>query len=238
MFGLIKENILSELEKVYQEKGDNDFKKSFAKYVKTLKENKTLREFNEIYDLINNMRFADENIAKDFIEESIAHLKSLNLKDVSKLEALTESNKSIEGTVSNSIDQLVFNEKLSILDKVTHKSNLVKHLTRSEKDATPSLQESLDKFNTSIVDKISKLNEEQVKVLNLFAENDESKINTYYHNLIENTQQKVESIINNADDITIVKKLLEVRTKLNGMAKEKPSLDSIDNLLDLNKSFE
>jgi hypothetical protein len=237
MFGLIKENILSDLEKIYQDKGEKDFKKSFAKYVKTLKENKTLKEFNEIYDLINTMKFDDENIAKDFVEESIAHLKTLNLDDVNKLKTLTESNKSIEGTITESIDQLVFNNKLSILDKVTHKANLVKHLTRTEKEV-PSLQESLDKFNTSIVDKISKLNEEQVKVLNLFAENDESKINTYFQNLVENTQQKVENVINKSDDIMIVKKLLEVRSKINEMSKEKPSLDAIDNLLDLNKSFE
>ena len=39
MFGQLKESILSDLEKTYQEKGEKDFKKSFAKYVKVLKEN-------------------------------------------------------------------------------------------------------------------------------------------------------------------------------------------------------
>jgi|LauGreDrversion4_2_1035121.scaffolds.fasta_scaffold00345_4 hypothetical protein len=237
MFGQLKESILSNLEKTYQNKGEKDFKESFAKYVKVLKENNTLREFTEVYDLLNTMRFEDESIAKEFVEESIEHLKSFNLSDVDKLKSLTEESISIEGTINESIDKLVFSKKLSLVEKVKHKTNLIKHLTRVEK-SVESLTESIEKINNSLTDKISKLNEEQVKVLNLFAENDESAINNYYTNLIESTQNVVEETINNADDIIIVKKLLEVRTKLNEMKNEKPSLETIDNIIDLKKSFE
>jgi len=132
---------------------------------------------------------------------------------------------------------LVFNKKLSLVEKVSHKTNLIKHLIRVEK-SNESLKESIDKINNSLVDKISKLNEEQVKVLNLFAENDESAINNYYATLVESTQAMVEETINKSDDIIVVKKLLEVRTKLNGIKNEKPSLETIDNIIDLKKSFE
>ena len=74
--------------------------------------------------------------------------------------------------------------------------------------------------------------------MNLFAENNESAINGYYTTLIENTQNAVEATINKADDIIVVKKLLEVRSKLNEMKNQKPSLEIIDNVLDLKKSFE
>jgi hypothetical protein len=131
----------------------------------------------------------------------------------------------------------VFNKKLSLVEKVSHKTNLIKHLVREEKSAE-SLKESIDKINNSLADKISKLNEEQVKVLNLFAENNESAINNYYTTLIESTQGMVEETINKSDDIIVVKKLLEVRTKLNEMKNEKPSLETIDNIIDLKKSFE
>lgn len=237
MFGQLKESILSNLEKTYKDNGEKDFKKSFTKYVKVLKENNTLREFNEVYDLLNTMKFEDEVIAKEFVEESIAHLKSFDLSAVDKLKSLTENTVSIEGTVNESIDQLVFNKKLSLVDKVTHKTNLVKHLVRVEK-SMESLTESIEKINNSLTDKISKLNEEQVKVLNLFAENDESAINNYYTNLVESAQVMVENTINESDDIIVVKKLLEVRTKLNEMKNEKPSLETIDNIIDLKKSFE
>lgn len=237
MFGQLKESILSNLEKTYKDNGEKDFKKSFAKYVKVLKENNTLREFNEVYDLLNTMKFEDEVIAKEFVEESITHLKSFDLSAVDKLKSLTENTVSIEGTVNESIDQLVFNKKLSLVDKVAHKTNLVKHLVRVEK-SMESLTESIEKINTSLTDKISKLNEEQVKVLNLFAENDESAINNYYTSLVESAQIMVENTINESDDIIVVKKLLEVRTKLNEMKNEKPSLETIDNIIDLKKSFE
>jgi hypothetical protein len=237
MFGQLKESILSNLEKTYKDNGEKDFKKSFTKYVKVLKENNTLREFNEVYDLLNTMKFEDEIIAKEFVEESITHLKSFDLSAVDKLKSLTENTVSIEGTVNESIDQLVFNKKLSLVDKITHKTNLVKHLVRVEK-SMESLTESIEKINTSLTDKISKLNEEQVKVLNLFAENDESAINNYYTSLVESAQVMVENTINESDDIIVVKKLLEVRTKLNEMKNEKPSLETIDNIIDLKKSFE
>ena len=237
MFGQLKESILSNLEKTYKDNGEKDFKKSFTKYVKVLKENNTLREFNEVYDLLNTMRFNDESIAKDFVEESIAHLKSFDLSVVDKLKTLIENTVSIKGTVNESIDQLVFNKKLSLIERVSHKTNLIKHLIRIEK-SNESLKESIDKINNSLVDKISKLNEEQVKVLNLFAENDESAINDYYTTLVESTQEMVEETINKSDDIIVVKKLLEVRTKLNEIKNEKPSLETIDNIIDLKKSFE
>lgn len=236
MFGQLKESILSNLEKTYNDNGENDFKKSFTKYVKVLKENNTLREFNEVYDLLNTMRFEDEVVAKEFVEESIAHLKSFDLSVVDKLKSLTENIVSIEGTVNESIDQLVFNKKLSLVDKVTHKTNLIKNLVRAEK-SVESLTESIDKINNSLTDKISKLNEEQVKVLNLFAENDQSSINDYYTTLVESTQTMVEETINKTDDILIIKKLLEVRVKLNEMKNEKPTLEVIDGIIDLKKSF-
>jgi hypothetical protein len=237
MFGQLKESILSNLEETYKNNGEKDFKQSFTKYVKVLKENNTLREFNEVYDLLNTMKFKDESIAKEFVEESITHLKSFDLSAIDKLKTLTENTVSIKGTINESIDQLVFNKKLSLVEKVSHKTNLVKHLVREEKSAE-SLKESIDKINNSLADKISKLNEEQVKVLNLFAENNESAINNYYTTLIESTQGMVEETINKSDDIIVVKKLLEVRTKLNEMKNEKPSLETIDNIIDLKKSFE
>jgi hypothetical protein len=237
MFGQLKESILSDLEKTYQEKGEKDFKKSFAKYVKVLKENNVLREFNEVYNLLNTMKFENEEIAKEFVEESIIHLKSFDLTKVDALKSLTENVTIVNNTINESIDQLIFNKKISLVDKIKHKTNLVKHLTRVDENVV-SLKESIDKINESLADKISKLNEEQVKVLNLFAENDESAINEYYTTLIESTQGMVEETINKADDIIVVKKLLEVRSKLNEMKNQKPSLDVIDNVLDLKKSFE
>ena len=119
MFGQLKESVLTNLEKEYAQNGETKFKKQFAKYVKVLKENKSLKEFNEIYDLLNNMRFDNELVAKEFVEESINHLKKLNLSETDELKSLVENVVSIDGTINHSIDELVFNEKITILDNYT-----------------------------------------------------------------------------------------------------------------------
>ena len=49
MFGQLKESILSNLEKTYQNKGEKDFKESFAKYVKVLKENNYFNQCHPAY---------------------------------------------------------------------------------------------------------------------------------------------------------------------------------------------
>ena len=237
MFGQLKESVLTNLEKEYAQNGETKFKKQFAKYVKVLKENKSLKEFNEIYDLLNNMRFDNELVAKEFVEESINHLKKLNLSETDELKSLVENVVSIDGTINHSIDELVFNEKITILDKVKHKTKLVSHLLRDDSKST-SVTESIGQITEKLNDKISKLNEEQMKALNLFAENDDSKINSYYNELINDTSSLVEASINESDDIIIVKKLLEVRGKLNEMREQKPNLDNIDMIIDLKKTFE
>ena len=237
MFGQLKESVLTNLEKEYAQNGETKFKNQFAKYVKILKENKSLKEFNEIYDLLNNMRFDSELVAKEFVEESINHLKKLNLSETDQLKSLVENVVSIDGTINHSIDQLVFNEKITILDKVKHKTNLVNHLLRDDNKSV-NVTESIGQITEKLNDKISKLNEEQIKALNLFAENDESKINGYYNELISQTSSLVEASINESDDIIIVKKLLEVRGKLNEMREQKPNLDNIDMIIDLKKTFE
>ena len=135
MFGELKESVLSNLENTMSNKGEKDFKSAFAKYVKVLRENNSLREFNEIYNLLNELKFEDELVAKEFVEESISHLKTLDSSCTDELKKLTEEVVSIEGTINNSIDQLVFNEKLPILEKVTHKTILIKNLMRSEVNA-------------------------------------------------------------------------------------------------------
>ena len=237
MFGQLKESILSNLEKNYKDNNETTFKESFKEYVKTLKENKTLKEFNEVYELLNDMRFDNESIAKEFVEESITYLKTLDLKAVDKLSPLVENKLNLENHIYNSIDQLVFNDKISLIDKVNHKSNLVKHLMRNEKQLENEIKK-IGKIGESLSSKIALLNEEQVKVVNMFAENDESKINDYYTNLIEGTTNKIDSMVNESDDIMVVKKLLEVRGRLIQMKNDKPTIKIIEDIIDLNQSFE
>jgi len=80
MFGTLKENILKNLEETYTTDDEKVFKKEFHKFIKLIKENKSLKEYYEVYDLFNQVNFDDQTIAREFVEESIAYLKTFDKK--------------------------------------------------------------------------------------------------------------------------------------------------------------
>ncbi len=236
MFGKLKESVLTNLESKMKDKGEKDFKSKFAEYIKVLKENDTLRSYNEAYNLLNESKFDDELTAKIFLDESINRLKELDVSSTKALMDLTEEVVSIEGTVNHSIDELVFSKDLSIVETVEHRVKLINNLVKGGVDMN-KLNEEIESLSKNLSGKISKLNEEQVKVLNLFSENDESKVKECYDELISETNTLVNQAITESEDIVVIKKLLSVNTKLNEMSKEKPTLESMDNILDLKKTF-
>jgi len=236
MFGKLKESVLSSLESTMNNKGEKDFKSEFAEYIKVLKEDNVLREFNETYNLLNDLKFDDELMALAFVDESIKRLKEIDGTSTDKLSKLTEETIDISGTINHSIDELVFNKNLSIVDKVEHKTKLVRNVIKNSVNGE-ELNESIDSITSRLNNKVSQLNEEQVKALNIFADNDESKINEYYATLINEVSALVNKTVNESNDIIIVKKLLSVNTRLNEMSNNKPTLEAIDDILDLKKTF-
>jgi hypothetical protein len=239
MFGILKENILDKLEETYISEGEENFKKEFNKYIKTIKENKNLKEFYEVYDLFNQVNFDDEVIAKEFVEESINYLKQFDKSEIKKLETILESKtkKTLnEDTIEYKLDRLIFEESINLKDKVVLKVNLVKQLTNKEKK-TSNYKETFEKLQTNINENIAKLSPNQTDILDLFVENDSSKINDYYKNLINETAELVDKKIVESGDINVAKKLLEVKIKLTDLKKETPNIAEIERIIELKESF-
>ena len=63
-------------------KKDNVGKKLFTKYLKTLKENKTLRDQFLIYKNLETKKFDDRFEAKEYLKENIELLKSIGKKNL------------------------------------------------------------------------------------------------------------------------------------------------------------
>jgi len=63
-------------------KKDNKGKKLFSKFLKTIKENKTLKDQYLIYSNLQNTKFDTETEAREFIKENISLLKKLNFLDI------------------------------------------------------------------------------------------------------------------------------------------------------------
>ena len=82
-----------------------------------------------------------------------------------------------------------------------------------------------------------KLNENQIELLNLFIENDSQKINDYYTNLINEVTDIVENNIVATDNGEVIKRLVEVKKKLNTLKTQKPNIDEVEKIISLKDSF-
>ena len=137
MFGLLKENILNRLEETYLIEGnETNFKVEFNKFMNVVKNDKDLKNLYEMYISYNDVTFDDYDIAKEFVNESIDFLKKVDKKSISKLENLIgdyEFKKLKTESIEFKLDQLVFNENLSVKDKFLYKANLIKQLTQGDK---------------------------------------------------------------------------------------------------------
>jgi len=232
MFGLLKENIINNLEKVYLEKGEKDFKKGFNAFMKTIKESKDLKQIYNIYSLYENIRFDNEVIAREFVNESINQLKSYDKSKLNDLKTLTET---YENLPKNSryfyLDELAFNDKLSLKNKVEYKVALINSLVNETKNNENliNLINNADKINENL----NTLSEAQVEAISILAENDKTKVNEYYTNLINETQELLDNkIIESKKETEAVVKLVEAKKKLKAISKE-ANVNNIELILDL-----
>ena len=237
MFGAINESVLNNLEKIYLEEGDEIFKKEFNKYIKTIKENKDLKEFYGVYDLFKQADFDDESIAKEFVEESINYLKSFDKTQITKLGYIEESTSTNnDASIEYKLDQLIFNEGINLKDKATLKVKLIKQITKKDKEAI-NYKSKFKVLHEKINENVSKLNDTESKILELFVENDNEKINNFYLNLINETTESVDNKILNAEDSNTIKKLVEVKQKLTKLKNQTPTIQQIESIVTLKESF-
>lgn len=236
MFGLLKENILSNLEKTHLNGDEKTFKKEFVKFFKVIKENKELKEFYEIYDLFNKVNFDDLDVAKEFIEESVKYLNTFDKSKIKLLGKLSENTNNLpQNSIERKLDQLLFNKNLSIKDRAILKIDLAKSITNKKIDA--NYLNHFDKLNQKINENLSKLSDEEKEVLELFVENDTKKIQDFYHNLIKETENMVENKILGSKEIDVIKTLVEVKKRLNDLKAETPTLQEVEKIYNLKNSF-
>lgn len=238
MFGLLKENILNKLENVYSEQGEDQFKSDFAKFMKTIKESKDLKQFYNIYAAVNEAEFNEFSLAKDFVDECVSYLNSLNKSEVNKLKAILESEaKDNPGTINNYLDQLVFNPNLSIKEKYEYKTKLISSILKEGVEDRKNCIKVINNNDQKIAENIKGLNESQIAVIDLFVENDQDKIKEFFSTLIAETQEKIDNkIIESKDKNDVVINLIEAKRKLKTLIAT-PTLENIEAVLTLKSDF-
>jgi hypothetical protein len=76
-FGNIKDTFKNLVIESVIKKNDKG-KKLFSKFLKTIKENKTLKDQYLIYSNLQNTKFNDSVEAREYVKENISLLKTLN----------------------------------------------------------------------------------------------------------------------------------------------------------------
>lgn len=230
MFGQLKENIFYG----FQEAKNNpdELKAKFNGYVSTLKASPSLKKLHETYELIEKASFDSETIAAEFINECLAELKNVDKNEIEKLIPLAVSKGVSLPSRIVAFDQLVFNENMNLKDKYDQKTMLIKQLTKSNEKKV-DYKEMINTLDKKVNNKVGKLTNEQKEALDVFIENNESKIKTYYGSLIESTIDSIENRLINEDSIDINKSLIASKKKLQSLKDKNPTIDTVDSIIEL-----
>jgi hypothetical protein len=234
-------------------KKDNKGKKLFSKFLKTIKENETLKNQYLIYSNLQNSKFDDGVEAREFVKENISLLKGLNKEHINKgNEFFLKVLKGNEIVKENQefYDKVTFlvntkktpsnikkiNESISHIVRVMLEKEDVEEVVTESLDLPPSVLTKLavNKFN-SRYSNISESEKEIIKtVLNGSNEDKEEIFNKLKRECIDTINNK----LNESSDLDLKDKLLKVKDKL---LNTDFSLDNfktdIGKIYDLNESI-
>lgn len=235
MFGIINEALLNNLENTYLYLTEGQFKKKFNKYAKTILENNTIREFYNIYQQFKTLKFDNELIATQYLDECLKHLNKFDKTVINGLLTLVEGESDVVvDDYIESLDQLVFNEGLTPSDRAEYKVKLIKHLINKEAKTSDNV---FDTLHEKVTKKIDGLNVDQKRTIELFIENDNQKITDFYLSLINETRTLIDKKIIESDDSNIIKKLTEVTMRLSQLKDQPPLIEEIEKIIELKESF-
>ena len=251
-FGNIKDTFKNLVIESVIKKNDKG-KKLFSKFLKTIKENETLKNQYLIYSNLQSTKFDDSVQAREFVKENISLLKKLNKEHITKgndfFLKLLKGNEIIKENDSFYKDILFLVESEITpfnVKKVNESTNNIVRLMLEKKEVEEVVTESIDlppsvltklavnKFNSKYSD-ITETEKEIIKtVLNGSNENKEETFNKLKRECIDTIDNK----LNENSDLDLKDKLLKVKDKL---LNTNFSLDNfntdISKIYDLNESI-
>jgi hypothetical protein len=232
---------------------DDKGKKLFSKFLKTIKENKTLKDQYLIYSNLQNSKFDDPVQAREFVKENISLLKNLNKNHITKgndfFLKLLKGNKIIKENDSFYKDILFLVESEitpSNVKKVNESTNNIVRLMLKKEEVEEVVTESLDlppsvltklavnKFNSRYSD-ISESEREIIKTVLNGTNEDKENI---YKKLKRECIDTIDNKLNENSDLELKDKLLKVKDKLlnTNFSIDTFSTD-ISKIYDLNESI-
>lgn len=209
-------------------KKDEKGKKLFSTFIKTLKENKSLKDQFLIFKNLESRKFDDRDVAKDYIKENINLLKDINKKELTegnvilfnllKGKKIIKENNSFYSDISylstikkNPSNIEIFNESLNrLVNHMVTKTEVTEHTDTI--DISPSILTKImvNKFN----EKYSEITESEKKIIkSILNGKNEDKVNTV-NNLNRECIDSIDKKLNENIDLDLKDKLLKVKDKL------------------------
>ena len=210
-------------------KKDDKGKKLFSKFLKTIKENQTLKDQYLIYSNLQNTKFDDTIQAREFVKENISLLKKLNKEHITKgndfFLKLLKGNEIIKENDSFYSDILFLAEsKITPFNvkKVNESTNNIVRLMLEKEEVEEVVTESIDlppsvltklavnKFNSKYSD-ITESEKEIIKTVLNGSDEDKENI---FNKLKKECINTIDSKLNESTDLDLKDKLLKVKDKL------------------------
>lgn len=227
-FGNIKDTFKSlVVESIIRKDGKG--KKLFSKFLKTIKENKTLKDQYLIYNNLQTKKFDDGSEAKDFIKENISLLKSLNESHIQKgndfFIKLLKGNKIVKENDSfyKDVAYLIKTEKTpSNLHKINETISKITRIMLEKEDVEEVVTETINlppsvltklavnKFNT----RYSDINESEREIIKTVLNGSDEDKENIFKKLKRECIDTIDSKVNESSDVELKHKLLKVKDKL------------------------
>ncbi len=227
-FGNIKDTFKNLMVESILSKNDEG-KKLFNNFLKTINKNKVLKEQYLVYSNLQNKKFDDVNEAKEYIKENISILKSLNKKNILEgnqyfIKLLKGKNISKENnSLYSDIEFLVSsNKSASNIDKIQESiNNITKRMLEKEESENvttesinlpPSVLSNLliTKFNS----KYSDINESDKEIIKTVLNGKEEDKKSLFETLKRDCISTIDNKLNESSDLELKDKLLKVKDKL------------------------
>lgn len=232
-FGTLKSKIENLLLQSYQ---NNTFKNELNNFKKYVLSNKNISEMYYLYDELSTNKGLSDNIAEEYISESI-NTQNLLKNNINKidLKQIQDWVKNIDcKNLYNDIDILFTKNALQIETKINSKMNIFETLKRKPKQINENVQIPLSSMiniaNKTITKYIDDLTESDKKeLINLLSE-DDNLIKDKFNDLKPKTIIKLSSLLESENDKIVKNRLQETIEKIQISSYDKLGYYKLKNL--------